>query len=82
MIQRTLATKITQLLEEFPAVGLLGPRQIGKTTLAEHLMATLGEQSVYLDLENPSDLAKLQQPEAYSKHKTGFGSVGASPIVF
>jgi predicted AAA+ superfamily ATPase len=35
MIKRLAQIEITQLLEEFPAVGALGPRQIGKTTLAE-----------------------------------------------
>lgn len=42
---------------------LLGPRQVGKTTLARAL-ADEG-QSVYLDLESPSDRAKLAEPELY-----------------
>jgi hypothetical protein len=47
----------------FPAVALLGPRQVGKTTLARALAESM--DSVYLDLELPSDLAKLAEPELY-----------------
>ncbi|HVK47888.1 MAG TPA: ATP-binding protein, partial [Pseudobacter sp.] len=56
---------ILQLLEEFPAVGLLGPRQIGKTTLAETIASTLNSEPAYLDLERPKDLAKIRDPEDY-----------------
>jgi predicted AAA+ superfamily ATPase len=41
-------------LEQFPAVALLGPRQVGKTTLALQLAATT--PSLYLDLEASADL--------------------------
>lgn len=40
MIKRDAEAEIKQLLEEFPAVGVLGPRQVGKTTLAEALTAS------------------------------------------
>jgi MoxR-like ATPase len=40
-------------------VALLGPRQVGKTTLARTLATTLGQPVDYLDLENPADLVKL-----------------------
>jgi len=48
--------------------ALLGPRQVGKTTLAR-LVASglLPDSAVYLDLELPSDLAKLVEPELYLK---------------
>jgi predicted AAA+ superfamily ATPase len=62
MIGRHLSAKILELLNEFPAVVLLGPRQVGKTTLAKSLLSSSG---TYLDLELPSDLAKLQDPELY-----------------
>lgn len=65
MIRRNTTLEITQLLEEFPAVGVLGPRQVGKTTLAQELAATMTPQPVYLDLESPRDQAKLSEPEAY-----------------
>jgi predicted AAA+ superfamily ATPase len=65
MIIRNATSEIVQLLEEFPAVGVLGPRQVGKTTLAEELAAAMRPQPVYLDLESPKDRAKLNEPEEY-----------------
>ena len=47
----------------YPAVGLLGPRQVGKTTLALEIAAL--RPSVYLDLESVTDLARLADPEQY-----------------
>jgi predicted AAA+ superfamily ATPase len=65
MIKRQVQKEITLLLEEFPAVGVLGPRQIGKTTLAEAIASAAKTPSIYLDLERPSEAAKLQQAEEY-----------------
>jgi energy-coupling factor transporter ATP-binding protein EcfA2 len=65
MIPRLMQPKVAQLLEQFPAVALLGPRQVGKTTLATSLADSLGENALYLDLELPSDRAKLSDPELY-----------------
>ena len=65
MIQRLLQPRVAELLEQFPAVALLGPRQVGKTTLALGLAKALGENALYLDLELPSDRAKLIDPELY-----------------
>lgn len=48
-----------------PVIGILGPRQVGKTTLAKSFVETLQKQSVYLDLEKPSDMRKLSEPELY-----------------
>jgi predicted AAA+ superfamily ATPase len=53
------------MIDRFPAVALLGPRQAGKTTLASALADELGDKAVYLDLERPSDRAKLSDPELY-----------------
>ncbi len=47
---------------------LLGPRQVGKTTLAKRL-AEEESPALYLDLESPSDLAKLAEPELYLQAK-------------
>ena len=52
-----------QLLAEYPAVALLGPRQAGKTTLAHEIAAVT--ESTYLDLESPADRAKLSDAELY-----------------
>lgn len=62
---QTPAPKASIALEHSPAVALLGPRQVGKTTLA----LDVGEQSGahYLDLESEQDRAKLSQPELYLK---------------
>lgn len=52
-----------------PVVALLGSRQVGKTTLAQEL--DLGKPSHYLDLERPSDVAKLTDPELYLSRLSG-----------
>jgi len=65
MIKRHAQTELLQLLEQFPAVAILGPRQIGKTTLAQQIAARTKPSPVYLDLENPIDLAKLDDPGQY-----------------
>ena len=63
MIGRRIAAVASKRLEQFPAVALLGPRQVGKTTLA-HAIAQ-GRPSVYLDLESPRDRAKLSDAELF-----------------
>ena len=65
MIKRTTQEEIARLLEEFPAVGLLGPRQVGKTTLAEEIAASIHPAPVYLDLESPAALSRLNEAEDY-----------------
>lgn len=67
MISRRLAPRLLEHLEQFPAVGLIGPRQVGKTTLARLLVAHTGADPApdYLDLESPADLAKLEDAEGY-----------------
>lgn len=61
MIPRFAEIDLLQRLSYFPAVALLGPRQVGKTTLAHLVQQQLGKPSVYFDLERSSDLAKFQQ---------------------
>lgn len=53
------------MLEAFSAVGVLGTRQVGKTTLAEEIAATINPEPIYLDLERPADQAKLKEAEDY-----------------
>ncbi len=67
MIRRRLQSRVSALLRQFPAVAILGPRQVGKTTLALALAKEYGQQALYLDLELPSDRAKLSEPELYLK---------------
>ncbi|MBM4362146.1 MAG: ATP-binding protein [Deltaproteobacteria bacterium] len=63
MFRRAIEPHLLAALAETPAVVLLGPRQVGKTTLA----LEVGERrrSTYLDLESPSDRARLEDAEAF-----------------
>ena len=63
MIHRRLQAHLRNLLAEYPAVALLGPRQVGKTTLALEVAQSV--DSVYLDLESAADRAKLSDAELY-----------------
>jgi len=65
MIRRNLQETLATSLVNFPVVGLLGSRQVGKTTLAQSIRDSLRPDAVYLDLELPSDFNKLQDPELY-----------------
>lgn len=66
MFYRHRLPQLTEELQHFPAVALLGPRQAGKTTLALEVAKSLpGISSIYLDLESERDRAKLAQPELY-----------------
>jgi len=66
---RDLHDKLIEGLTHNPVVAILGPRQAGKTTLA--LEVAKERDSIYLDLESPKDLAKLQDPEAYFQMQKG-----------
>lgn len=63
MISRSLYPKLSEAIANSPAVALLGPRQVGKTTLALEVGQTAN--ALYLDLESEEDLAKLTQPDLY-----------------
>ena len=63
MMKRTLATELKAAVDYTPAVALLGPRQVGKTTLALEIGRPIN--ALYLDLESEQDRAKLAQPELY-----------------
>jgi uncharacterized protein len=60
LIIRNLAAQLKNKLKKSPAIAILGPRQVGKTTLAK----SLSSGYIYLDMENPRDVAKLQ--DAYT----------------
>jgi uncharacterized protein len=63
MITRHIYKNVLEAINETPAVALLGPRQVGKTTLALEVGNT--RPSLYLDLESASDRSKLFDPERY-----------------
>lgn len=65
MIKRRLEALIRDRLDNSPAVALMGPRQVGKTTLA--FTIGVGTPSVYLDLENRTDLRKVQDIELFHR---------------
>ena len=63
MFQRHLLPLLADEIQHSPAVALLGPRQVGKTTLALEVAENI--PSIYLDLESERDRAKLAHPELY-----------------
>jgi len=65
MIPRAVEAQVRQRLRHMPAVALLGPRQVGKTTLARSLAGELGAGALYLDLERPTDRRKLDDADNY-----------------
>jgi len=64
--RRTDQAELAKLMSAFPVTAILGPRQCGKTTLARTLAA-----DSYFDLENPQDLARLEQPQLALEDLTG-----------
>lgn len=64
-INRIAKTQVEKLLKQFPAVGLVGPRQCGKTTIALTIQKTLKNNTDYFDLESPADLRKFSDIEFF-----------------
>lgn len=65
MIERHLKTELIEAIQFLPAVAVLGPRQVGKTTFVKQIVTELKRTSVYLDLEYTPDHDKLRQPDLY-----------------
>jgi predicted AAA+ superfamily ATPase len=53
---------LSRLLQQFPVVGLIGARQVGKSTLARALVADGRRKATFFDLEDPRALARLESP--------------------
>lgn len=70
MIQRSILPQVQQALSYFPVVGIIGPRQVGKTTLAKILEKGLDKPTLFLDLERDSDRQKLAEPELFLQQYT------------
>ncbi len=68
MIQRRLESQIKEALKRSPSVALMGPRQVGKTTIALNISETT--PSVYLDLESRTDIQKVQDIEAFHRENS------------
>ena len=71
LIPRAIEPIVRQRLREQPAVVLLGPRQVGKTTLARALAEEREDKAIYLDLERPADLRRLDEADAYLRAQQG-----------
>lgn len=69
-VSRYLENTVREYLRDFPVVALLGPRQCGKSTLAQKIIGQV-DRSLYLDLERPSDVQKLSEPELFLTHHAG-----------
>lgn len=63
-IDRNAARELQQSLSHNPVTALIGPRQCGKSTLAQHVLSGQ-KNALFLDLELPSDMRKLQDPELF-----------------
>jgi len=66
MIPRRVETTVLAALQRQAAVALIGPRQVGKTTLATRIAAS--KDALYLDLEDPTDREKLSNPILFLSH--------------
>lgn len=84
-IERHIISSVEENLENNSVVALLGPRQVGKTTLAQ-MIAQKKRDSLYLDLESFSDLVKLEDPLHFlSQHKNKlviFDEIQRKPDLF
>jgi predicted AAA+ superfamily ATPase len=65
MLQRKWSEQIEKYLGFFPVVGIIGPRQVGKTTLVKEIQKDISKETLYLDLELPSDFSKMREPEMF-----------------
>ena len=63
--------RLRSLMRQFPVVGILGARQVGKTTLARQLVETHRGPVTYFDLESTEDLARLADPMLALRPLTG-----------
>ncbi|NDH06893.1 AAA family ATPase, partial [bacterium] len=84
MIERSVYNQVISAISRQAAVALIGPRQVGKTTLA--LQIASQTQSFYMDLEDPIEREKLSNPrqflEAYENHLVILDEIHRAPGLF
>lgn len=69
MFTRQIEPELVELVSNTPAIALLGPRRVGKTTLVKKLIAQFPHPAIYLDLESDSDLNRLRDAELYLQER-------------
>ncbi|RPI11420.1 MAG: ATP-binding protein [Zetaproteobacteria bacterium] len=62
---------VQSFLRRYPVVGIVGARQVGKTTLARMVAARAKGPTALFDLENPDDLARLAEPMLALRDRRG-----------
>ena len=70
-VARRVRHLVEDRLRHMPGVVLLGPRQVGKTTLARQIAARRKAKAIYLDLERPADQRRLTDADAFLRAQTG-----------
>lgn len=78
MFDRIAQAQLTENLAWSPAVAILGPRQVGKTTLAQSLLQS-DPQAIYLDLENPQDQTRLGEGVLFTGQRVASHHLGRGP---
>ena len=85
LIHRDITDSVKTRLNNYPAVALLGARQVGKSTIAGMLIEKI-PKAIHLDLERPADLNKLTDPEAFfsqfSDHMICLDEIQRTPDIF
>ena len=70
-LPRIAGNDIASAMQHFPVTAVVGPRQCGKSTLVKHLVENHSSETIYLDLERPSDLEKLNDAEWFLTSQKG-----------
>ncbi len=85
-INRNQQKHIIDLIAFYPAIALIGSRQVGKTSLVKQLQNYLPKPSLYLDIERAADRRKLSDPDlflsAYENQTVILDEVQLIPDIF
>ncbi len=64
-LKRLTINRLAKLSKLFPVIAIVGPRQVGKTTLVKEFSKSIKKPILYIDLEKSSDIEKLKEPELF-----------------